>query len=166
MYAGLTCLSKTSQENEDKMAINPSYTMSWTILDRSSEIARAQVNAPASPIEGDVTAFEASFLDYLGTGTTVARNSTQSTKLANASIGTGNREDRWLVRYQDNTTLAVYNMQVPCRDNDLPTVAGTDLLDPAHAGYPAMKTAFEALALSPDGNAVTLLDVILIGSRR
>lgn len=149
------------------MAVNPSYSLSVSILDQSNEIGRTSINvadaiALTTPLPSVVGAFLSGFLGFLSVGTDVALNATTSRKVANAATGTGNREDRWLVRYQDNVTLAVYTFQVPCRDNSLTLVPNTNILNPTNTGYAAAKTALEAIAVSPDANPITLLDIQLI----
>lgn len=160
------------------MAINPNFSMSWTLIDRSNEVSRSSINYDPSALTSDVgassgyaeiDAYEADVVGFLTNGDVASRNETKTTRISNViGNGTGNREDRWLLRYQDNVTLKTYNTQVACRDNSLQTIAGTDRLDPDEAvnvGYAAMKNAFEGLARSVDGNAVTLLEVLLLGGR-
>jgi hypothetical protein len=78
-----------------------------------------------------------------------------------ATRGQGNREDKLELRYTDNVTFTIYTMEVPCRQGDLTTSEGSDLLPTDD--WAATKTAFEAVVRSPDGNAVTLQSVRIIG---
>lgn len=158
------------------MAINPSYTLSFTILDRSAEIGRSSVNTGdfvevddgAGAIPASVQSLIDDFYGFLSVGNIVSFGSTATRKQSNASIGTGNREDRWLVRYQDTVTLKTYNFQVPARNNALVTVEGTDRLNLDNAINPGVTSAIsalEAVAKSPDGNTIEVLDILLLGGR-
>lgn len=146
------------------MARNPNFTISHTILDYSAEAGSTSINVASAtaPDAASVATFRTDFLGFLSSGIIQSASATTSQRIANSAIGSGNREDKYLVRYQDNTTLKIYNLQVPSRDNSLTQIAGTDRLDPAQVGYADAKSAFEALAVSPDGNAVTLVDVLVI----
>lgn len=146
------------------MARNPNFTLSHTILDYSAEAGSSSINV-ADAIDvtsAPVVTFRSDFLGFLSSGVVVSASATTSERLANSAIGAGNREDRYLVRYQDNVTLKIYNFQVPSRDNTLTQVAGTDRLDASQPGYADAKTALEAVAVSPDGNPITLIDVLVI----
>lgn len=158
------------------MATNPSYTMSFTILDRSAEIGRSSINTAdfaalddgAGAIPAAVNTLINDFYGLLSVGNVVSFGSTATRKQSNAAIGTGNREDRWLVRYQDTVTLKTYNFQVPCRNNSLVTVEGTDRLDLDNTINPGVAdaiTALEDVAKSPDGNAIEVLDILVLGGR-
>jgi hypothetical protein len=146
------------------MARNPNFTLSHTILDYSAEAGTTSINV-ADAIDvasAPVATFRTDFLAFFSAGIVQSASATTSQRLANSAIGSGNREDKYLVRYQDNTTLKIYNFQVPSRDNSLTQIAGTDRVDPAQVGYSDAKSAFEAIAVSPDGNPVTLIDVLVI----
>lgn len=76
------------------------------------------------------------------------------------------RELKWLVRYHDNVTGRKGSYEIPA--------ANTARLDPndrAHAEIgdaaevDAFVTAFEALVRSPNGNAVTVEEITLVGRR-
>lgn len=82
-------------------------------------------------------------------------------KLGNPTVGEGNREDKVELRYHDAVTLVAYTVEVPCRKGGLATEVGSDLI-PA-ATWAVTKTKFEAYAKSPDGNAVVLDAVRIIG---
>lgn len=69
--------------------------------------------------------------------------------------GTASRGKKYVLKYRDNVTLKSHQIEVPGGDDGLlPT--GTDNLPlDADEGL-AVKTAFEAAVVSPDGNATTL----------
>lgn len=148
------------------MARNPDNKMSLNTLDQSSEptgfqvhIASGAVDLSTTPaaLTALVTALDAELVNW----TAVSYSATITKRLSTASIGAGNREDKVELKYYDNTTFKPYTVEVPCRKGDLVTETGSDVI-PA-ATWTATKTAFEAYAKSPDGNAVTLGQVRLIG---
>lgn len=148
------------------MATNPSTKVAITELDQSSEVGKFSIHV-AAPIDLDtpdplLVAFVSAIDTELIDGINLSYIQTTTRRIQNAGQGTGNREDKLLMTYQDNVTLKIYQIEMPCRKPTL-TVAGanTDSLDPAD--WSATKTAFEALATSIDGNAVTLLDVEIVG---
>jgi hypothetical protein len=73
------------------------------------------------------------------------------------------REKKWFVRYQDNTNFAIYHIEIGGADASIGLLPGTDLLDLTGTEAAAFVTAFEGVALSPDGNAVTIIDVTFVG---
>lgn len=73
------------------------------------------------------------------------------------------RELKWLVNYRDNTTLKQYQIEIPGADLTGNLLAGTDQADLASTDWAAWVTAFEAGAVSPDGNAVTVLSAYVVG---
>lgn len=79
------------------------------------------------------------------------------------TVGSGNREQKYLFTYVDSVTAEVYDFEVPCRDAAILHPPHTDYYDLTVAPWPAVKAAFEALAVSKLGNLVTLTKVRLIG---
>lgn len=73
------------------------------------------------------------------------------------------RELKWLVSGYDAVTLASWSMEIPCADTSLLDPANQDRMDPASAEYTALVTAVEAIARSIAGNAVSVLQVTLVG---
>jgi len=82
------------------------------------------------------------------------------------------REDGWLLVFENDVTGKTYTLSVPCADLGIGTGA-TPHLDPAgevfdqtHADWVALKAAFEAVVVAPDSiadQAVTLLEAIYVG---
>lgn len=149
------------------MARNPIYQLTFSTLDQSGETGTHMLQTAdliaVNPVPAAVTAYLAA-LDGITNGLATRWASQGIKRLSNAEYAeSGNREDKFLVTYSDNTTLAVYQLELPCRDNDIPLIAGTDRIDLDQLEAAAYKTAFEALARSPDGNAVTLLAIELVG---
>jgi len=72
------------------------------------------------------------------------------------------REMKWLVVYQDDTTSKLQSMEIACPDLAL-LVPNTDLLDLTSTEGAAFVTAFEAFARSSDGNPVSVVSARLVG---
>ncbi len=155
------------------MARNPDTTVSLTYVDRSGEGSRVQF-APSQALADDITKVTlpansvalifVTALQAVSDGLIVRRSLTTSVKLTNAAAATdGQREERWLVVYQDNTTMTLYSFEIPCRKASIKPPQGQDQVDLNTAPWPAFKTAVEAAVVSPDGNPITVLAVRLIG---
>lgn len=89
-------------------------------------------------------------------------------RLTNVYPTTGHREDKWLVRYQDNTTLKVYGFELPnADDTNVVYSTGTDFWNLAvgvrTAQMTAVITAVEGNIKSPTGGAITVLSVQRVG---
>jgi len=81
-----------------------------------------------------------------------------------ASLTTAQRESKWLIQWHDNVTLDKGTTEIPC--------ANSAMLDPddrKHANIgdsgnvDAFVTAFEAVALSKLGNAITVDEITHVG---
>lgn len=77
----------------------------------------------------------------------------------------GNRELKWLIRITDTVNGYKFAHEVGCANDslDVLNVGGKTVLDPSSTEYATVKTALEANALSPYGNAVVLTEVELVG---
>lgn len=75
---------------------------------------------------------------------------------------TAQRENKWLVSYEDDVLFNRHSIEIPCADTQFLT-AGTDLADLTATEMAAFVTAFEAYAKSPQGNAVTVLSIKHVG---
>lgn len=73
------------------------------------------------------------------------------------------RELKWLVRYSDDVTAKSYQMEVPSPDVSLLSSSARQNMDISGGAGAAFVSAFEAAAVSPDGNAVTVESVTLVG---
>lgn len=155
------------------MARNPDTTATFTYVDRSGEGARISVS-PSDALLEDITkpnvpvgSVAANFLAALASiadGQIVRRSVTTTVKLSNAAYAAeGQREERWLVVYQDNVTFALYSFEIPCRKASVKPPANQDEVDLTVAPWVNFKTATEAAVVSPDGNPITVLMVKLIG---
>jgi hypothetical protein len=78
--------------------------------------------------------------------------------------GYAQKEIRWLVRYTDNTTAEKFRFEIPTADGSLLTGnGGTDILPLGAGAGAALKSAIEAAGRSPNGNAITVSSVELVG---
>lgn len=77
-----------------------------------------------------------------------------------------NREDKWLVRYIDDTTGVPYSVELPTADLSLRT-NNSEFLDLAGTEAAAFVTAFEAYAVSPAdaGHTVTVTSIQSVARR-
>lgn len=148
------------------MARNPDNQITLSTKDQSGEptgfsihVASGALDLSSIPagLTAIITALDTELVDW----TPWKYTGSIPRKLGNPAVGEGNREDKVELRYHDNTTLASYTIEVPCRKGGLATEVGSDLIP--EATWADTKTAFEAYAKSPDGNAVTLDAVRLIG---
>lgn len=148
------------------MARNPNYTLSYTLRDRSKENASFSLNtdglidiSDVLPVE--VTNFETALATVVD-GTITNRRALISRKASNADVGAGQREDRFMITYEDTVTLAIYTTEIGTRKSTLVTRAGEDRYDLDTAPFQGFVTAFEALARSFDGNPVNVLSITIV----
>lgn len=147
------------------MATNPTYAISPNTVDQSGEPTGFRINladfVALDPIPALltnlITALDTELVDW----TPVNYVETVTRRLSTATVGAGNREDKVELKYYDNVTLKPYLTEIGCRQGDLATSPGSDIVP--EATWAATKTAFEALVKSPDGNAVTLAQVRIVG---
>lgn len=148
------------------MARNPDNKATFNTIDQSGERSGFTLHVASgtmdlTTIPAAWTALVTALDDELVDWTPVNYIANITRKLATVVVGEGNREDKVELKYQDSVTFGTYTVEVPCRKGDLATSPGTDLIPVAT--YPTTITAFNALARSPDGNAVTLLSVRIVG---
>lgn len=158
------------------MAVNPDYLLEYETIDFSRErssitlhVAEADMalpdavsgtsGTPAGDILGTLTAMSA--------GVFVSRKAVAINKIAITppTDADAQREKKFLVSYSDNVTLRLYNFEVPCArtDTDAWFKPNTDELNLLIAPMTAWKTTFQANILSPDGNAITIQNITLVG---
>jgi len=75
------------------------------------------------------------------------------------------RELKWLVTYQGDTSGKLFSLEIACPDITDNIVPATDLADLASTDWAAFVTAFEAFARSPDDltETVTVASARLVG---
>lgn len=149
------------------MASNPQIQFGVTMMDYSAEPGTFTLyTAAPEDLVGGLSVAMVDLMTAIGDvtlGLVKKETSSEVKKLTNVRIGSGNREDKIEVAYQDNTTLELFQVDLPTRDNALLPVAGTDFYPIASAPWSNLKTKFEAGAVSPNGNAVTVISFRLVG---
>jgi len=152
------------------MAQNPTARLTATLYDQSSELASFTANRPAvdsltAGIPAVMTDFITDIAPYVAFDEAdlkaIKANATR--RVTNDLLGIGNREDKWLLQFQDTVTLAPYNVEIPCRAGGIDTVPGTDYLPEADVAL--FRASAQSLFYSPDGNIGNLLYVVLVGRR-
>lgn len=146
------------------MARNPDYKISfngkdqsdepWTFMLHTADLVTV-ATAPAL-----VTNLQTALDAELHTGLDISNYITQGVRKVNNSLSEGNREDKVEYTYQDNVTLALYQVEIPIRTGGIVTAEGSDVIPAAQ--WADTKTAMEAFR-SKDGNAITVLEARLIG---
>lgn len=76
------------------------------------------------------------------------------------------RELALMVTYQDTVTNRLYRISIPGPDWATIGLAGSDSVNTANAAWTAFVTAFEAIAVSQDGNPVNVTGGHLVGRNR
>lgn len=151
---------------------NPETNFTMTVVDRSGEISRFSFTPSADflsadPLGGTPGATAANLYSAVASlidGVTIRRSLNTTRKISNSPYASaGQREEKWLVVFQDNVSLDLYTLELPCRKPSLQPPVNSDEVDLTAAPFSTFKAAFEAAALSPDGNAVTVLSIRLIG---
>jgi len=151
------------------MARNPTIDYSLTYVDQSGEKSTTgfQITAPVDLTawpDTDYAALEAAIAGVTN-GLLTARRSGETMNVSNAKVGPAgaNREDKILITMQDDTTLVPYSFTLPCRDNTLNPVSGTDYYNLSVTPWSTLKSAVELVWRSPDGNAGTMESAKLVG---
>jgi len=137
------------------------------MVDRSGEVARLQLNTADMVVIDTLPAAVTDLVTALGTiadGTIIGVIASGSNKLTNAAHSAeGQREERWLITYEDTVTKALYTSEIPCRKSSVKPPTETDKVDITQAPWTDFVTKFEALARSADGNAINVLRIQLSG---
>jgi len=144
----------------------------WSYLDYDSEVGRMQVHsaprtaanwAAQETLEGDLQIALAAIVLGTQIQTSVGNRTTVIAPVPPAEQE-AQRELKALVQYYDSTTGKKYSLEIPS-----PDLANLDPGDKSHfnigdAGViDAFIAAFEAYALSDDGNAVVVTEMTLVG---
>ena len=150
------------------MARNPGYQYTVSMVDRSGERASFSLGADDAAMDLATlpTALDDLFtaIDTVCDGQRISVNAVVSKRLStNFTAGDGQREEKWLCSYHDSTTLASYQIEFPCRKATVKPPLGQDFVVLTEVPWANFKTKFEAAVFSPDGNAVVLDRVTLIG---
>jgi len=147
---------------------------SWSYRDRSDEISTVELNI------ADVSAGGADFdsvmadVAALGAAILTATECVQAREMFNQAVDTkdpttptdvlAQRESALRIFYADDTTGEVYHVSVPGPDWDaIDLLPNTDLADLTDEPLATLVAAIESDALSPVGNAITVLRAVQVG---
>ena len=147
---------------------------SWSYRDKSDEISTVELTI------ADVSAGGADFdtvmadVAALGAAILASTECIQAREMFNQAVDVKNpatptdvlaqRESALRIFYSDNTTGEVYHISIPGPDWDaIDLLPNTDLADLSDAPMSGLVTALEANALSPVGNAITVLRAVQVG---
>jgi len=75
------------------------------------------------------------------------------------------REIKWAVKYHDNSSLQGYRLEIPQADLSKLDAFANDKIDRTDADVIAFIAAFENFHRSPEGNAVTVDDILFVSVR-
>lgn len=147
---------------------------SWSYRDRSDEISTVELNvADVSAGGADFDAVMAS-VAALGGALFALSACVQAREVYNQVVDTkdpstpsdeeANRESALRIFYADDTTGEVYHISVPGPEWDtIIMLPNTDKADMTDEPLAALIAAIEANALSPVGNAVSVLRAVQVG---
>jgi hypothetical protein len=149
-------------------------TTPWfmTQSDFSGEKTTSQVNGvtvTAANFDAQLAAFGALYLDMLGVtlGRIASEGFRYEIRLSNepAADSEAQRENKWLIRYEDTSTFKLYTFELGCADlvDGTLLLPNTDKADMTHANWVALKASFDGFARSPAGNPVNMIDATYVG---
>ena len=147
---------------------------SWSYRDRSDEISNVELTV--ADVSAGGADFDAVIADVtaLGAALFAVTNCIQAREVFNQAVDPKNparptdefaqRESALRVFYADDVTGEVYHISVPGPDwADVDLLPNTDLADLTDTPMAGLVTALEANALSPVGNAITVLRAVQVG---
>jgi hypothetical protein len=149
---------------------------SWSYRDRSDEISNVEITiadvsaggADFDDVVADVAAIGAQ-LEAITACVQAREVMTQVVTTKDPATPTdvmAQRESALRVFYSDDVTGEVYHISVPGPDWDVvDLLPNTDLADLADEPLALLIVALEASALSPVGNAITVLRAVQVGRR-
>lgn len=157
------------------MPINPRHIGSFTFVDRSAENSTMTFDFGAitvASLPGFLTEFAAfrTATQNISLGDLVRDRWCGDVTAYAKSVPTdpnAQRERKFLFIWEDTVTFVRGRIEVPVADLSLPNLflagGNTDELDLSQPEIAAWITAFETLARTPDGNALTVLDGFAVG---
>lgn len=147
---------------------------SWTYRDKSGEISNVELTV--ADVSAGGADFDAVMADVaaLGAAILAATECVQAREMFNQAVDVksptvptdvlAQRESALRVFYADDTTGEVYHISIPGPDWDgIDLLPNTDLADLTDEPVASLVTALEANALSPVGNAITVLRAVQVG---
>lgn len=143
---------------------------SRSLKDYDSEISTVQVHAAdlnAGNIAAQLTA-QADFgsginLMSLGTLQQIRYGNSVESNQAAPTDTWAQRELKWRVDYTDDVSGKPYHFTIPMADTALLDPNNRGFADPTDADVITFTTNAEAYVLSPEGNAITIQQIVLVG---
>ena len=149
---------------------------SWSYRDRSREMSAVELTV--ADVSAGGADFDAVMADVaaLGAALLAVTECTQAREVFNQAVDTkdptvptdvfANRESALRIFYADDTTGETYHISVPGPDWDTVDLQpNSDLADMTDEPLAALVSAIETNALSPVGNAITVLRAVIVGRR-
>jgi len=149
---------------------------SWSYRDRSDEISNVELTV--ADVSAGGADFDAVMADVAALGAAIlgCTDCVQAREVFNQAVDVkdpstpinehAQRESALRVFYADDVTGEVYHVSVPGPSWDgIDLLPNTDLADLTDEPVAALVTALEANALSPVGNAITVLRAVQVGRR-
>lgn len=145
-------------------------TGTFTTVDREGKDSQMQIGTNPAADPADFIEL-ASALDAVILGSATKAVETTSTvhqqgSQAPSSAAFAQAGNKWLFRVQDDVTGQIYTHEYGTADNGVLSSTTDDFLDLTAGVGLTLKTEFEALYRSPDGNAGTLLSVQQVNRKR
>lgn len=147
---------------------------SWSYRDKSDEMSNVEMTI--ADVSAGGADFDAVMADVaaLGAAFTAATECIQAREVFNQVVDAKNpatptdvlaqRESALRIFYADDVTGEVYHVSLPGPDWDsIDLLPNTDLADLTDEPIATIVTAIEANALSPVGNAITVLRAVQVG---
>ncbi len=155
------------------MAVNPAHYGVLTFLDFSGEKSTCSFNFEAVTVLNivqhlvDFGALRAA-IDAITSGT-LCQDKWVGDRTKYSSVlptdENAQRELKFLVMYEDDSTLDVGRMEIPTPDLSIADILlpGTDMVDLAEPTITTFVTAFELFARSQNSNTVTVTGIRVVG---
>lgn len=147
---------------------------SWTYRDRSDEISTVELTV--ADVSAGGADFDAIMAEVAGLGAAIlaVTDCVQAREFFNQAVDVkdpstpvdvmANRESALRIFYADDVTGEVYHISVPGPDWDsVDLLPNTDLADMTDEPLATLVSQIESDALSPVGNAVTVLRAVQVG---
>jgi hypothetical protein len=158
---------------EGTMPVNPAHFGSFTFLDATREKSSMTFNfgpITAVTLPGFLTQFadlrtktEAITLGALASDQWTGDRTVYS--VTPPTDRNAQRERKFLVIYRDNTSLALYRVEIPTADYGIATFgpSGDEIIIGTSGPIYDWVQSFQTLARSPEGNAVTVISIKGVG---
>ena len=151
---------------------NPQGEYGLSVVDYSKEVSTSRVNTVVLNA-GNIAAQTTAAGTYLTTVQNIILGNLTRTSLVAILTAfapsfptdvNAQRERKWLVRAFDGVTLSRFQWTLPTADfSGTKLLPNSDFADMSETDIAAFVTAAEAFVRSPEGNAITILDMVGVG---